>query len=312
MSDAATEILDTQVPIWPALIVPVLEALSTVGTVHRKTLFDLAADRAGLSDAARSERLATGGLRYEQRMGWVLSHSVKAGWVSRPLRANYAITDAGREWLAQNQQGLNYSEARALFRPFWPNRDIAPGEKAVALEEATILDSIEPVEQIENAIQRIQEDVGEQLLERLRNSHPSFFERAVVKLLLAMGYGGADQRGRAIGGTGDGGVDGVIDQDALGLDRIYVQAKRYQAGSNIGRDTIQAFVGALAGVNASKGVFITTSAFTADAKNYVQTIQSRIILIDSAKLVSLMIEYGVGIQTRQRYSVVEVDEDFFE
>jgi restriction system protein len=127
-----------------------------------------------------------------------------------------------------------------------------------------------------------------------------------------MGYGGAEQRGRAIGGSNDGGVDGVIDEDALGLDRIYVQAKRYQAGSNISRETIQAFVGALAGVGASKGVFITTSAFTPGARDYANSVAARVILIDSNRLTNLMIDYQVGVQSRSTYTVVDVDEDFFD
>jgi len=127
-----------------------------------------------------------------------------------------------------------------------------------------------------------------------------------------MGYGGADKRGRRIGGTNDGGVDGVIDQDALGLDRIYIQAKRYKEGSNISRETIQAFVGALHGVGASKGVFITTSDFTANAREYVKAIPSQVILIDGGRLVDLMIEFKVGVQKVATYEVVDIDEDFFE
>lgn len=172
-------------------------------------------------------------------------------------------------------------------------------------------DIFDPVEQIEDGINRIEAEVGEELLERLRDSHPDFFEQAVVELLLAMGYGGTEQRGRRIGGSGDGGVDGVIDQDALGLDRIYVQAKRYKAGNNISRETIQAFVGALHGFGASRGVFLTTSDFTAAAVEYANAVQSRVILIDGDRLVGLMIKYRVGVQVRRTYSTVEVDSDFF-
>lgn len=150
------------------------------------------------------------------------------------------------------------------------------------------------------------------LLERLRGSHPDFFEEAVVKVLLAMGYGGAEQRGKRIGGTGDGGVDGVIDQDALGLDQTYIQAKRYAEGKTIGGETIQAFVGAVLQKGASRGVFITTSSFTPAAKAAAASHHVRIALIDGLRLASLMIQYRVGVQTRQTYEVVELDEDFFE
>ncbi|QWT24212.1 restriction endonuclease [Subtercola sp. PAMC28395] len=149
-------------------------------------------------------------------------------------------------------------------------------------------------------------------MQRLRESHPAFFEEAVVALLLKMGYGGAEQRGKRIGGTGDEGIDGVIDQDALGLDRIYLQAKRYKQGNNISRETIQAFVGALHGFGASRGVFITTSAFTSAAVAYANGVPIRVILIDGDRLVNLMIKYRVGVQARQTYAVVEIDSDFFD
>lgn len=159
---------------------------------------------------------------------------------------------------------------------------------------------------------RIEARVGEDLLDRLRNSHPEFFEQAVVDLLLKMGYGGAAQRGKRIGGSNDEGIDGLIDQDALGFDQVYIQARRYKAGNNVGRESIQALVGALHGFGASRGVFLATSAFTSGAIDYAQKVQSRIILIDGAKLVDLMIAYRVGVQERQRFSAVEVDEDYFE
>jgi restriction system protein len=308
---AALDELDTEVPIWPALIIPVLQALSGGETLHRKELFDRAATEAGLSASAKAETLSSGGLRYEQRMGWVLSHATKAGWVDRPLRAHYAINDLGRSWLKKTPDALSYAEARALFAQYWPKQSSRSATDKNH-EEAIVLDSLEPVEQIENGVNRIRADVGEQLLERLRNSHPDFFERAVVKLLLAMGYGGTEQRGQRIGGSHDGGIDGVIDQDALGLDRVYVQAKRYQEGSNISRETIQAFVGALHGVGATKGVFISTSDFTQHAREYARSVPSQIILIDGQRLVDLMIDYNVGVQTKETYSVVDIDEDFFE
>ena len=184
-------------------------------------------------------------------------------------------------------------------------------ERAVRLWVAEGSEQL-PDTALDAAMDRINAEVGADLIQRLREGHPDFFEEAVVKLLLKMGYGGAEQRGRRIGGSGDGGVDGVIDQDALGLDRIYVQAKRYADGNTVGRETIQAFVGALHGVGASRGVFITTSTFSSGARQYAENVPSRIILIDSARLVSLMIKYRVGVQVKQSYDVVELDEDFFE
>lgn len=300
---------ESQVPPWPELIVPVLQALEGGETLHRLDIFDQAADLAGLNESARKERLASGGLRYEQRMGWVLSNGLKADLVERPEKAFYVITDAGREWLTEHPAGLTYGEARRQFRHLWPKRTPKEdGTSADPIGDRTL----DPIEQIEDAITRINSEVSEELLHRLRESHPDFFEQAVVDLLLAMGYGGAEQRGRRIGGSGDEGIDGIIDQDALGLDRIYIQAKRYAEGRNISREMIQAFVGALHGVGASRGVFITTSTFTPPAREYAAAVPSRLILIDSERLPDLMLKYGVGVQARRTYEVVEIDADYFE
>jgi restriction system protein len=311
MSTTQAESPVTEVPIWPALIVPVLRALEDGRTLHRKDLFHEEANSAGLSESARLETLNSGGLRYEQRMGWVLSHVTRANWIDRPTKGHYCVTDAGRKWLHDNPDGINYSQAHEIFAQYWPKSE-KPAASQVLHSEPVAPEELEPVEQIEDGINRIHDDVGAALIQRLRDGHPDFFEEAVVKLLLKMGYGGAEQRGRRIGGSGDGGVDGVIDQDALGLDRIYVQAKRYADGNNVGRETIQAFVGALHGVGASRGVFITTSTFTSGARQYAENVPSRIILIDSDRLVTLMIKYRVGVQVKQSYDVVELDEDFFE
>ncbi len=311
MSESTAATTSSEVPIWPALIVPVLQVLSDGSTIHRKDLFHRAAAAAGLSDAAKQETLNSGGLRYEHRTGWVLSHLTKAKWIDRPSTGQYVINDAGQKWLEEHPEGMNYSQARVILAPFWPQATKTHSDELLPAVTAAVAD-LDPVEQIEEGINRIHEDVGGALLQRLRESHPDFFEQAVVDLLLKMGYGGAEQRGKRIGGSGDGGVDGVIDQDALGLDRIYVQAKRYAAGNTVGREAIQAFVGALHGVGASRGVFITTSTFTSGATDYANFVPSRIILIDGSRLVSLMIKYRVGVQVKQRYDVVELDEDFFE
>jgi restriction system protein len=303
----------SSVPIWPALVVPVLTVLSRGETMHRKDVFDAAAEIAELGPDARSETLSSGGSRYEQRTGWALSHLSKAGWVDRPARGYYAINEAGRKALIEHPQGFDYAQARELFAPYWPHQARrSAGGPTVDEAVAAAVEILDPVEQIENGINRIEQEVGDDLLARLRESHPDFFEQAVVDLLLAMGYGGAEQRGKRIGGPNDEGVDGIIDQDALGLDRIYVQAKRYKAGNNISRETIQAFVGALHGFGATRGVFLTTSAFTPGASEYANNVQSRVILIDGQRLVGLMIKYRVGVQVRQTYTSVEIDADFFD
>jgi len=292
--------------------VPVLAVLSTGETLHRKAVVDAAAEVAGLGPVARAETLTSGGFRYEQRIGWALTHLSKAGWIDRPSRAHYVINDGGRKCLRDHPKGFDYALAKEIFAPFWPKTSKAGNAPKLQPSVEDAVDILDPIEQIEDGINRIEEEVGEELLTRLRESHPDFFEQAVVDLLLAMGYGGAEQRGTRIGGTGDEGIDGIIDQDALGLDRIYVQAKRYKAGNNISRETIQAFVGALHGFGATRGVFLTTSAFTPHATAYAQNVQSRVILIDGPRLVALMIKYRVGVQVMRTYTAVEIDADFFD
>lgn len=305
---ANEELAQSDVPTWPELLQPVLEVLAQGKTLHRKDIFDRAVKTAQLSETARGERLNSGGLRYEQRMGWVLSHLSRADLVDRPSRGHYSINDAGRAWVVEHPNGMNYSTARTYFHPFWPSK--SAGELATTKPQD--VDEIDPIEKIDQGAEQLTAKVGEDLLERLRGTHPDFFEEAVVQVLLQMGYGGAEARGRRIGGSGDGGVDGVIDQDPLGLDQIYVQAKRYGEGNSVGREAIQAFVSALHGKGATKGVFITTSTFTSGAKEYASVVPSRPILIDGARLVKLMIKYRVGIQVKQTYDVVAVDEDLFE
>lgn len=247
-------------------------------------------------------------------MGWVLSNLMRAGLIDRPTRAHYSINDGGRQFLADHPDGMSYADARIFFRPYWPEAH-GPSTPSPALPQAELdldLDVLDPIEQIEDGISRNHSEVGQELLTRLRESHPDFFEQAVVDLLLKMGYGGAEQRGRRIGGTGDEGIDGVIDQDALGLDQVYVQAKRYKEGNNISRENIQAFVGALHGFGASRGVFITTSAFTSAAKTYSANVPSRVVLIDGRRLTSLMIQYNVGVQATRTYVTVEIDADYFD
>ena len=310
MAAETEESAESEVPIWPHFVKHVLLVLHKGETLHRRDIMSRAIESAALTASARKETLNSGGLRSEQRLGWALSHLAKAGWIERPSRANYRITEEGRQWFAQHPEGVaSFSEAHQTFAQYWP--DAQKAEVPVVTPEL-LPDAVDPIEQIESGINRIAADVGDELLARLRDSHPDFFEEAVVKLLLAMGYGGAEQRGRRIGGSGDGGVDGVIDQDALGLDQVYVQAKRYGEGNSVGRETVQAFVGALHGMAASKGIFITTSTFTQHAKDYASRIPTRPILIDGKRLVTLMIKYRVGVQVRQSYHVVDVDEDFFE
>jgi restriction system protein len=169
-----------------------------------------------------------------------------------------------------------------------------------------------PLEQVSAAVEQLDADVAAELVHRLHAAPPEFLEKAVLRLLVAMGYGGNDGAAVHLGGPGDGGFDGVINQDRLGIGRIYVQAKRYKADSTIGRPDVQGFLGALHHAGAVGGVFITTSRFSADAVEFARSITPRVILIDGNRLGQLMVTYGIGVQERQTFRVVEPDEDFFD
>jgi restriction system protein len=301
-------------PTWEEFVRPVLEVLSDGSVRRRRELHDLTVDRLRLTPEQRAETLTSGQFRSVNRAGWAVTELFKAGALDRPERATYAINDLGRALLARYPSGITRNDLLEIpaYRAYIEasrGSSRSAGSTTDVVSEETELD---PIEQIEQGYQRLKVDVATQLLQRLRDLEPAFLEQAVLDVLIKMGYGGTDGQARRIGGTGDGGIDGVIDQDKLGLQRIYVQAKRYAADNTVGREAIQAFVGALHGRNVSQGVFITTSKFSTGAIEYAASVGTRVILIDGARLADLMISYGIGVQPRQTYSVVELDEDYFE
>lgn len=302
-----------QLPKWHEFMHAVLRVLADGRTRSRRELISEVLDEEGITEPQRALTLSSGKPSAENRVTWAMSHLARATAVEKPERGRFTITELGRRLLAEHPNQISPATLRTI--PAW--NDYEPQRQRAADSINRRLDTdeeleLDPTEQIERGIELLRADVAADLLKRLQERHPDFFEEAVVKLLLAMGYGGAENRGRRIGGTGDGGVDGVIDQDALGLDQIYIQAKRYAAESTVGREAIQSFVGALAGRGATRGVFITTSRFSSQALDYARAIPTRIILIDGKQLTDLMIRHSVGVQVAKAYNVVEVDEDFFE
>lgn len=303
----------TAMPIWEAFMIPTLRVMSDGIERTRQDIYPLVAKDMGLTDEQMQAVLNSGQLAYHNRIGWGLSFLAKIGALDRPARGRYKITDAGRQVLSKYPDGAREADINAMAED--PATSLRPyvadpprgGSPAVVDDVAT---SLTPIEQVQNGISRIRDDVAEELLVRLREKQPAFFEQAVVDLLLAMGYGGTGGRGAVTGLSQDGGIDGVIDQDVLGISRVYVQAKRYSAENVVQKPTVQAFVGALSG-KAAGGVFITTSRFSEGAERYAEAVPPRIILIDGARLADLMIRYGVGVQVRETYDIVEIDEDFF-
>ena len=306
--------MSAAVPTWDQYMAPCLRVLSD-GEVHRtRPIVEGAADLLGVTDEQRAILIPSGQEQWANRGNWALSYLARSGAAERPSRGRYRITEAGRALLQEHPEGITEKHLRALsgdenaphtFKAFpSPAHVSAPA----VVEEASKLD---PEEQIESGVARINADVADQLLTRILAQEPVFFEQAVLDLLIAMGYGGAEGSATRTQLSSDGGIDGIVDQDALGLSRIYVQAKRYSADNAIGRPAIQAFVGALAGNQANQGVFITTSRFSGEAQAYADQVPTRIVLIDGEKLTRLMIRYGVGVQVKRTVQIVEMDEDFF-
>ncbi|GMA93058.1 restriction endonuclease [Homoserinibacter gongjuensis] len=284
---------------------PILRVMSD-GTVRdRSEITEAAADDVHLTEADRTVTLTTGQPMYANRVGWAISHLTKSGALSRPERGRYVVNDLGRSLLLAHPAVTRADvEAVTGYRRARSTQTTAP-------EVIENVDSLNPAELIDQGIKQIHADVKAELLSRLMTKSPAFFEQTVVDLLVAMGYGGADGQARVTAATNDGGIDGVIDQDTLGLNRVYVQAKRYAADNAVNRPEVQGFVGALSG-KADGGVFITTGRFSPGARDYAEVVPTRIILIDGERLTSLMIRFGIGVQTKQTVSIVEIDEDFFE
>lgn len=263
-----------------------------------------------LSSEDLKEMLPSGQSRFENRAGWARTHLKKAGLLEPTGRGKFRITPRGREVLNNPPDKINI-KFLMQFPEFVEFRKVArQGNKAVPDEINDEPDQT-PDEALENSYQRLRGTLAQELLERIKGCSPSFFERLVVDLLVAMGYGGSRKdAGRAIGQSGDEGIDGIIKEDKLGLDAVYIQAKRWD--HTVGRPVVQAFMGSLAGQKARKGVLITTSQFSQEARDYIQRIDTKIVLIDGEQLAQYMIDHGIGVNEVASYVVKKVDADYFE
>jgi len=249
--------------------------------------------------------------KFSNRVAWAKSYLQQAGLISSPRRGYFQISDRGREVLraAPPRIDIKFLEQYPEFVEFRTAKSEA--EVVASSIRASQSEAETPEEALEAAHLKMRGGVASEILTRVKAASPQFFERLVVELLLKMGYGGSRRdAGQAIGRSGDEGVDGVISEDRLGLDVVYLQAKRWDG--TVGRPEIQKFVGALHGKRAKKGVFITTGVFSADATAYVDHIDPRVVLIDGRRLAELMIDFDVGVNTAATYSVKRVDSDYFE
>jgi restriction system protein len=265
----------------------------------------------GLSSAERAELLPSGqqGI-FKNRIGWARTYLKKAGLVESPRRGVFKVTARGLRALDAKPPRI---DVRFLeqFPEFIEFREVSRPDAANAAPAEAQPSRKTPEEAIELAHQSLRGQLAQELLARVLACSATFFEQLVVELLVKMGYGGSRRdAGERIGQTGDGGIDGIIKEDRLGLDAIYLQAKRWQG--SVGRPEIQKFVGALQGQRARKGVFITTSSYTADATDYASRIDTKVVLIDGKQLCGLMIDFDVGVSAAASYVVKRIDSDYFE
>jgi len=297
------------VPDYQSLFKPLLEAVADGKEYSLKEIRDKVAKRLGLSEEDLQERLKSGQNTFYNRLGWARTYLVKAGALESTRRGYVKITPRGRELLKKERLSvkdlMEFDEFRS-FRYSQKSKNDVPSQDLMVSEKT-------PEEILEEAYEKIKQELAAELLERILANSPAFFEKLIVDLMLAMGYGGSSEdAGKVLGRTRDGGVDGLIKEDKLGLDIIYLQAKRW-SNTEVGRPDIQGFVGALIGRGAKKGVFITTSRFTKDAKEFVKDLKDhKVVLIDGEELTKLMIDHGVGTSTLTKYEIKRIDSDYFE
>ncbi|MDE2419015.1 MAG: restriction endonuclease [Burkholderiales bacterium] len=303
------------IPDYESLMLPLLKRLEDGAIRVLKDVMAELANEFALTPEERAQLLPSGGtLTFASRVGWAKTYIKKAGLVTQPKRGMVQITPLGQEVLKQAPPALSskFLERFDAFQEF--RNGSSSGVLALSLstgggDDASTLD-LTPDEIMETAYRKSVLVLADEVLDRVKACSPAYFEQLVVQLLIKMGYGGSrEEAGRAVGKSGDGGIDGIINEDRLGLDAIYLQAKRWEGV--VGRPEIMKFVGALAGQRANKGVFITTSWYTQDAKEYAGNSQYKVVLIDGPRLADLMIEHDLGVSVAATYQLKRIDSDFF-
>jgi restriction system protein len=298
------------IPDYQSIMLPFLKKLSDRNEHKFRDLIEALAEEFNVSAEERKELLPSGTQAiFDNRVGWARTYLKKAGLIESPKRAVSVITLEGLEVLRQNPEKINVAFLKQ-FPAFIEFQNLKKGDNEETETEEITKET--PEESLESAYQRLRKSLAQDLLNKVISLPPSFFERLVVELLVKMGYGGSiKDAGKAIGKSGDEGIDGTIKEDKLGLDIIYIQAKRWQIGNTVGRPEIHKFVGALAGQGAKKGIFITTSSFTREALEYSPKNETKIVLLDGEKLSQLMIDYNIGVSTSNIYEIKKIDHDYF-
>ncbi len=299
------------VPDYQSLMLPLLKVLRDGEEHSLHQVIETLADQFELNDDERRELLPSGRqAKLDNRVAWARTYMKKAGLLESTGRGKFRINDRGLAVLRENPPEINVKFLEQ-FPEFLEFRDGASKDVNTDTENDTADKTKTPEEVLETSYQNLRKDLAQDLLDRIMGCSPEFFERLVVDLLVAMGYGGSRKdAGEAVGRSGDGGIDGIIKEDKLGLDAVYIQAKRWEG--TVGRPTVQAFAGSLMGNRAGKGVMITTSQFSKDAKDYVRSIQQpKIVLIDGEQLAQFMIDHDIGVADVATYRVKRVDLDYF-
>ena len=298
------------IPDYQSIMLPLLRFVSDQEEHSNQETIGALATQFSLTDEDRAERLPSGrAAMFDNRVGWAVFYLKKAGLLSPTRRSHFVITKQGLDAVAANPERVDTKFLRQ-FDAFNEYQARSNGRSTV---ETTGPEAPEqtPEEILQQAHKVLTDELSEEILGLVMACSPAFFERLVVDLLVAMGYGGSiKEAGQALGKSGDGGIDGIIKEDRLGLDIIYIQAKRWEGP--VGRPEIQKFAGALQGRRSRKGVFLTTSSFTKDALEFVSQIDSKIILIDGERLTELMIEHNIGVAPFQTYEIKRADSDYFE
>jgi restriction system protein len=302
------------IPDYQSAMLPLLKLVADGREYKFNDLVEILSDQFKLTDEEKRELLPSGqSFLFGNRVGWARTYLKKAGLLDSPKRAMVIITDRGQEVLQQKPSSINvkYLKQFPEFVEFQtPKRNENTPDEILPNDD--VIQQADPEETLEISYQRIRKTLSQDLLNKVVALTPAFFERLLVELLVKMGYGGSiKDAGKAIGKSGDEGIDGTIKEDKLGLDIIYIQAKKWAPGNVVGRPELHKFVGALAGQGAEKGVFITTSSFTKEAAEYIPRNETKIVLIDGEQLTQLMIDYNLGVTIQQIYEIKRMDNDYF-
>lgn len=302
------------IPTYEEIMLPLLKLLSDGKEHSLNEAEETLSKQFNLTEAERRQLIPSGQAVFRSRIGWARTYFKKAVVITSPRRAHFLITDRGRDLLNENPKEINsqtllrYPEF-VEFKSF--NRSTIEKENGNDHELQPISTINTPEESLENAYQTLRSELAQQVLDVVKSTSPAFFEKLVVDLLIKMGYGGSRiDAGQALGRSGDGGIDGIIKEDKLGLDTIYLQAKKWE--NTVPLKEIRDFTGALASKKARKGVFITTSSFPQSVYEFVKQVEYRIVLIDGEQFANLMVEHNVGLTTVNEYKVKRIDTDYFE